>query len=132
MLVQSIWEVLGEREGENDRMSATPCGMLAGLTHLPVGASIVRSKMRPLMRKTLRWLLLGGATVSAVASATAQTYDPRYPVCLQRWVWGGSTYFECNFTSWDQCRAAAAGLPAMCLDNPYWPRGYSRSQTGPR
>ncbi|MGY4333366.1 hypothetical protein ACVWWG_007783 [Bradyrhizobium sp. LB7.2] len=67
------------------------------------------------MRKTLRWLLLGGATVSAVASATAQTYDPRYPVCLQRWVWGGSTYFECKFTSWDQCRAAAAGTSRHVL-----------------
>ncbi|WP_346658354.1 DUF3551 domain-containing protein [Bradyrhizobium sp. 147] len=85
--------------------------------------------MRRAMRKLLRWLLLGGTALSAIVPATAQTYDPKYPVCLQRWVWGGSTYFECKFTSWDQCQAAAAGLPAMCLNNPYWPQAYSRSQS---
>ncbi|WP_347710904.1 DUF3551 domain-containing protein [Bradyrhizobium sp. CB1650] len=84
--------------------------------------------MRPAMRRLLPSLLLGGAVLSVVVPAAAQTYDPRFPVCLQRWVWGGGTYFECKFTSWDQCRAAASGLPAMCLDNPYWPQGSPRGR----
>lgn len=75
----------------------------------------------------LRWMLLISAVILASAPATAQTYDPGYPVCLQRWEWGGSTYFECRFTSWDQCRAAGAGLPAMCVDNPYWVPARPRS-----
>jgi hypothetical protein len=65
-------------------------------------------------------MMLGGAAILAVAPAQAQTYDPRYPVCMQKWQWGGSTYFDCRFTSWEQCRAAAASMPATCLDNPYW------------
>jgi hypothetical protein len=76
--------------------------------------------------RTLFWTILGSAVLLAAAPAAAQTYDPRYPVCLQRWEWGGSTYFECSFSSWDQCRAAASGLPAMCLNNPYWQGAYPR------
>ncbi|WP_027572159.1 DUF3551 domain-containing protein [Bradyrhizobium sp. WSM1743] len=72
--------------------------------------------------RMLRWLMLGSAAILMVGAATAQTFDPRRPVCLQKWEWGGSTYFECAYTSWDQCRAAATGLAAMCLENPYWPR----------
>lgn len=64
--------------------------------------------------------------MSVSAPAAAQTYDPRYPVCMQVWEWGGSTRFECSFMSWDQCHAATSGLPAMCLDNPYWPRARPR------
>jgi len=72
--------------------------------------------------RMLRWIVLGGAALLVVTSATAQTYDPRYPVCLQKWEWGGSTYFDCAYSSWDQCKAATVGLPAMCLENPYWSR----------
>jgi uncharacterized protein DUF3551 len=70
----------------------------------------------------LRWLILGSATVFLVAPATAQTFDPSNPVCLQKWEWGGSRQIRCAYRSWDECRAAAAGLSAMCMDNPYWPR----------
>ena len=72
--------------------------------------------------RILRWMILCSSAILATGPAAAQTYDPRYPVCMQRWEWGGSTYFECRFTSWDQCRAATSALPAMCVDNPYWPR----------
>ena len=65
-------------------------------------------------------LILLGATMVSVAPVTAQRYDPRYPVCLERWEWGGSVYYDCGFTNWDQCRAAASGLDATCLNNPYW------------
>jgi hypothetical protein len=76
--------------------------------------------------RMLRWIVLGGAALLAVTSATAQTYDPRYPVCLQKWEWGGSTSFDCAYSSWDQCKAAAIGLAAMCLENPYWSRAQPR------
>ncbi|WP_363323929.1 DUF3551 domain-containing protein [uncultured Bradyrhizobium sp.] len=59
-------------------------------------------------------------TMVAVSPATAQRYDPRSPVCLQRWEWGGSSIIDCSYDSWDACRSATIGLPAMCLINPYW------------
>ncbi|WP_354179663.1 DUF3551 domain-containing protein [Bradyrhizobium sp. LA6.1] len=80
--------------------------------------------------RMLRWLILGSAAILAIASATAQTYDPGHPVCLQRWEWGGSTYFECAYTSWDQCRASAIGLSAMCVENPYWQQPPARRSGG--
>jgi len=70
--------------------------------------------------RVLGWLILAGATMLAVVPASAQRYDPRYPVCLQVWEWGGSSPIYCTFTSWEQCRATASGLSAMCLNNPYW------------
>jgi hypothetical protein len=68
----------------------------------------------------LRWMMLGGAAILATVPAEAQTYDPRFPVCLQKWNWGGTTYFDCRYNSWEACRATAAGISAMCVDNPYW------------
>jgi hypothetical protein len=78
------------------------------------------------MRK-LCWIILAGATILTAAPATAQRYDPRYPVCLQTWEWGGSTYINCSFTSLDQCRMTASGLSGMCYANPYWPQGRQAS-----
>lgn len=58
--------------------------------------------------------------VLATASARAQTYDPRYPVCLQ--VYQGFTdyYFECAYTSLAQCNMSASGRAASCVINPYY------------
>ncbi|MGY8660958.1 DUF3551 domain-containing protein [Bradyrhizobium sp. UFLA05-109] len=50
----------------------------------------------------------------------AERFDPRFPVCLQKWEWGGSSTMYCNYPSWEACKASAAGLSAMCLANPYW------------
>jgi hypothetical protein len=72
------------------------------------------------MMRLLRCMILAALTILAVAPATAQRYDPRYPVCLQRWLRGGISYMDCSYMNWDQCRATASGLSAMCLDNPYW------------
>jgi hypothetical protein len=82
--------------------------------------------------RMLRWMILGGAAVSMMATAAAQTYGSNSPVCLQRWEWGGSTYFECSYASWEQCRRAGSGLAAMCVDNPYWAHGQSASPDGSR
>ena len=60
------------------------------------------------------------AVVVTAAPAMAQTYDPKYPVCLQ--VYQGFTdyYFECGFTSMAQCRMSASGRAAQCIVNPYY------------
>jgi hypothetical protein len=65
------------------------------------------------------WMVLVVPTILLAAPATAQRYDPNYPVCMQVWTRDGNT-MNCRFTSWDQCRAMASGYSAMCLDNPYW------------
>lgn len=57
------------------------------------------------------------------SSATAQTYDPRYPVCMHVFsggVGGGGDWYECTFTSLPQCKATASGRAAMCIVNPYY------------
>jgi hypothetical protein len=83
------------------------------------------------MRK-LCWMILAGATILTAAPATAQRYDPNFPVCLQVWEWGGSTNINCGFTSLDQCRATASGLSGMCYANPYWPQGRQTSRADRR
>ena len=69
--------------------------------------------------------VLGAASMVAAltplfAPAAAEPLDPRYPVCLQKWEWGGSSRTYCSYLSWEDCRAAAMGLSAMCTANPYW------------
>ena len=65
-------------------------------------------------------------TVAAVLTATpslAQTYDPKYPVCLK--IYQGMTdyYFECAYTSLAQCNMSASGRSASCVINPYYKGG---------
>ena len=64
-------------------------------------------------------MVLAIATISAVAPADAQTYDPNYPVCMQVFRRGGG-YYDCSFTSMPQCAATASGRAAQCLINPYF------------
>jgi len=56
----------------------------------------------------------------AFAPASAQMYDPRYPVCMH--VYGDliGERMDCIFTSLAQCAATASGLPATCITNPYY------------
>jgi hypothetical protein len=77
--------------------------------------------------RMFRWMILAGAMILAAAPATAQTYNNGGPICLQKWQWGGSYYYECSYASWDQCRASAVGLAAMCVANPYWQQARPRS-----
>jgi len=76
-----------------------------------------------------------GLTVLAVGtllsgSAGAQTYDPAYPVCLH--VYGRATYYECRYTSLQQCNLSASGRSAQCEVNPYFPYFASANAEGPR
>ena len=63
-------------------------------------------------------VVLATGMISASAPAQAQTYDPRYPVCLH--VYGPITYYECSYTSLPQCNATASGRSAQCVINPYY------------
>ena len=78
--------------------------------------------------RILTLAILTIATVSATPSARAQTYDPKYPVCLQ--IYRGMTdfYFECAYTSLAQCNMSASGRAAQCIINPY----YARAPSGRR
>jgi hypothetical protein len=70
--------------------------------------------------RILALMILAMVTVFATPSARAQTYDPKYPVCLQ--VYHGYTdyYFECAYTSLAQCNMSASGRAAQCVVNPYY------------
>jgi len=72
------------------------------------------------------------ATVLAAPSARAQTYDPRYPVCLQVYQGWNDYYFECGYTSIAQCNASASGRSAQCVVNPYYAGGKQRRNQRPR
>src|SRR5436190_23526788 len=58
--------------------------------------------------------------LSLAAPAQAQTYDPKYPVCLQVFQSMVDYYFECGYTSMPQCQASASGRNASCVVNPYY------------
>ena len=58
------------------------------------------------------------ATVLTTAPAGAQTFDPAYPVCLH--VYGPVSYYECRYTSLEQCNLSASGRSAQCSVNPYF------------
>ena len=60
----------------------------------------------------MRILALAISAIGIVVSmqpASAQTYDPAYPVCLH--VYGRISYYECRYTSLPQCNASASGRP---------------------
>jgi Protein of unknown function (DUF3551) len=67
--------------------------------------------------RTLVFATLTALTIAVAAPAAAQTYDPGYPVCLH--VYGPITYYECRYTSLEQCNATASGRSAQCVLNPY-------------
>ncbi|MCK1391453.1 DUF3551 domain-containing protein [Bradyrhizobium sp. 1] len=69
--------------------------------------------------------------VLAVAPSHAQTFDPRYPVCMHVYSGasgGGGDWYDCSFTSQPQCRATAAGQAASCDFNPYYPVNVPQSR----
>jgi hypothetical protein len=72
--------------------------------------------------RRLALAILAIGTLSAAAPASAQTYDPSYPVCLH--VYGRVSYYECRYTSLPQCAASASGRAAQCLVNPYFADAY--------
>jgi len=55
--------------------------------------------------------------------AQAQTYDPRYAVCMK--VYDGE-WIDCSYVSLRQCQASAFGRAAMCVMNPYFAQALPR------
>jgi uncharacterized protein DUF3551 len=70
------------------------------------------------------WAMLAVAAGLMTAPARAQTYDPRYPVCLQVADDNGG-YIECAYSSIPQCNASASGRAAECMINPFYAGGRS-------
>jgi hypothetical protein len=64
--------------------------------------------------------IIAAATALGATSLRAQTYDPRYPVCMQVFGELEGERMDCIFTSLAQCQASASGRPAVCLINPYF------------
>lgn len=75
------------------------------------------------MRFAFSLIVAAGALLTA-APSHAQTFDPRYPVCMHVYSGangGGGEWYDCSFTSLPQCRATATGRSAICDLNPYYP-----------
>lgn len=77
------------------------------------------------MRLPLLTVMAIAALQAVAPPASAQTYDPDYPVCMHVYTGGGfggggGHYFDCSFTSLPQCRASASGRAATCDLNPYY------------
>jgi hypothetical protein len=63
---------------------------------------------------------LGIGMIVAASPASAQRYDPSYPVCME--VYGGDgSRIECFYTSMEQCKSGAGpGVAGLCFNNPYY------------
>lgn len=76
------------------------------------------------MRLPLLTIMAIAGLQTLAAPASAQTYDPRFPVCMHVFTGGrgggGGDYFDCSFTSLPQCHATASGRSASCDLNPYY------------
>ena len=68
--------------------------------------------------RILALAILAIGAASASAPAQAQTYDPRFPVCLH--VMGRISYYDCSYASLPQCNMSASGRSAQCVINPYY------------
>ena len=64
--------------------------------------------------------ILATTAVLTALPAQAQTYGGNAPICLHKWYWGGSSTYYCEYASMAQCQATASGLPATCVENPYF------------
>jgi hypothetical protein len=84
---------------------------------LPVAGSTHQSRKEFQMR-ILALAIPVIATLATAAPASAQTYAPGYPVCME--VWGPLNYYDCSFTSLPQCNLSASGRSAACMLNPYY------------
>ena len=76
--------------------------------------------MRGLVGLILEIGFLGIGMIVAASPASAQRYDPSYPVCMEVYDSDGSR-MECFYTSMAQCKeGAGSGVAGVCLNNPYY------------
>jgi hypothetical protein len=90
-----------------------------GKNRVKIG-SYQRRTVSEAMVKLTTFVLLVAGTLLALSPASAQTYDPRYPICMHVYGEKLGDRMDCIFTSLGQCAATASGLPATCLINPYY------------
>lgn len=64
--------------------------------------------------------ILALGVVSAAAPARAQTYDPRFPICMHVISSRGGAREDCRFYTMAQCLQTASGLAAQCNINPFY------------
>jgi Protein of unknown function (DUF3551) len=64
----------------------------------------------------LAGFMLQIATMLAVAPSQAQTYDPRYPVCMEVYSIDGSS-IDYDYSTMAQCAPSASGRSAQCFAN---------------
>jgi hypothetical protein len=81
--------------------------------------------------RILALVILAFGMAWGTGHATAQTYDPAYPVCLQIYQGWNDYYFECAYTSLAQCNMSASGRAAQCIVNPYY-AGHKTAPPGRR
>jgi hypothetical protein len=82
------------------------------------------------MRLVSKSSILAAAILIGASAVHAQTYDPRYPVCMRAYDGGGiggGEWIDCRYASLSQCRAFASGRAALCAVNPYFASAQSRS-----
>jgi hypothetical protein len=65
------------------------------------------------------WAILAVSAGLMTAPARAQTYDPKFPFCLEVRD-GDGGYTDCSYYSREQCAASASGRAAECMANPYF------------
>jgi len=84
--------------------------------------SVDRRHGRSISMLTCSALSLAAVSLIALSGqAQAQTYDPRYPVCMTLYNGpAGGQWINCSYVSLPQCRASASGRAAMCSINPYF------------
>ena len=72
---------------------------------------------RELVMRNFSVTMLAAGILAVSSPLRAQTYSPDYPVCLH--VYGIVTYWECLYSTMEQCNATASGRAAQCAPNPY-------------
>jgi hypothetical protein len=77
-------------------------------------------RRKNLMRSSSLLILaaLGAGMVVSTAPVSAQTYDPRYPICKR--VNSDAASIDCYYTTMEQCKEDARGESAECVVNPYF------------
>jgi hypothetical protein len=81
--------------------------------------------MKAPIRALIGTILVMGMMLAASA-IQAQTYDPRYPVCVQVATIDG-TSIGCGYGTLAQCQASASGRGAQCYANPYYAHASKRA-----
>jgi hypothetical protein len=66
----------------------------------------------------MRGTFIALALIFSCATANAQNWDLRYPVCQM--LYSPVTMSDCRFETMEQCRASTRGLYAQCMENPYF------------